>query len=81
MFRSYTDGVYRTGNELTPGVKYDFKFKDYAPWVFRNLREKFHIDAADYLVRVFFFFINIMGCLLNMTSGRCHSQTNISCPN
>ncbi|GAA5813465.1 hypothetical protein MFLAVUS_006943 [Mucor flavus] len=39
-----------TGNELTPGVKYDFKFKDYAPWVFRNLREKFHVDAADYMM-------------------------------
>ncbi|ORZ13266.1 hypothetical protein BCR42DRAFT_73671 [Absidia repens] len=39
-----------TGNELTPGVKYDFKFKDYAPWVFRHLREIFHIDAADYLM-------------------------------
>ncbi|KAI9311852.1 hypothetical protein BX666DRAFT_2021189 [Dichotomocladium elegans] len=39
-----------TGNELTPGVKYDFKFKDYAPWVFRGLREKFHIDAADYMM-------------------------------
>ncbi|KAI9262944.1 hypothetical protein EDC94DRAFT_607877 [Helicostylum pulchrum] len=39
-----------TGNELTPGVKYDFKFKDYAPWVFRRLREKFHIDAADYMM-------------------------------
>src|SRR4051794_17714170 len=41
---------YRTGNELTPSAKYDFKFKDYAPWVFRSLREFFHIDAADYLV-------------------------------
>nr|CAG8542785.1 12019_t:CDS:10 [Entrophospora candida] len=39
-----------TGNELTPSAKYDFKFKDYAPWVFRHLREFFHIDAADYLV-------------------------------
>ncbi|KAG0177198.1 Phosphatidylinositol-4-phosphate 5-kinase [Apophysomyces sp. BC1021] len=39
-----------TGNELTPGVKYDFKFKDYAPWVFRNLRDEFHIDAADYMM-------------------------------
>ncbi|KAI8063676.1 uncharacterized protein B0P05DRAFT_476644 [Gilbertella persicaria] len=39
-----------TGNELTPGVKYDFKFKDYAPWVFRYLREKFHVDAADYMM-------------------------------
>ena len=39
-----------TGNELTPSAKYDFKFKDYAPWVFRHLRAKFHIDPADYLV-------------------------------
>ncbi|KAJ2964237.1 hypothetical protein NQZ79_g813 [Umbelopsis isabellina] len=38
-----------TGNELTPGAKYDFKFKDYAPWVFRQIREKFNIDPADYL--------------------------------
>ncbi|KAF9198854.1 Phosphatidylinositol-4-phosphate 5-kinase, partial [Podila verticillata] len=38
-----------TGNELTPSSKYDFKFKDYAPWVFRHLREDFHIDASDYL--------------------------------
>ena len=39
-----------TGNEITPGVKYDFKFKDYAPWVFRHLREIFNIDPADYLI-------------------------------
>ena len=39
-----------TGNELTPSAKYDFKFKDYAPWVFRHLRATFHIDPADYLV-------------------------------
>ncbi|KAF8955473.1 Phosphatidylinositol-4-phosphate 5-kinase [Entomortierella lignicola] len=39
-----------TGNELTPSSKYDFKFKDYAPWVFRHLRQDFHIDASDYLV-------------------------------
>lgn len=38
------------GDELTPGAKYDFKFKDYSPWVFRNLREKFGVDPADYLV-------------------------------
>ena len=39
------------GNELTPSTKYDFKFKDYAPWVFRELREDyFHIDPADYLL-------------------------------
>ncbi|CAD6504878.1 BgTH12-00379 [Blumeria graminis f. sp. triticale] len=39
-----------TGNELTPSAKYDFKFKDYAPWVFRYLRAKFKLDPADYLV-------------------------------
>ncbi|KAI9252460.1 hypothetical protein BY458DRAFT_523061 [Sporodiniella umbellata] len=39
-----------TGDELTPGAKYDFKFKDYAPWVFRHLREKFGVDPADYLI-------------------------------
>ena len=38
------------GNELTPSAKYDFKFKDYAPWVFRRLRTMFHLDPADYLV-------------------------------
>jgi 1-phosphatidylinositol-4-phosphate 5-kinase len=27
-----------------------FKFKDYAPWVFRELREHFHLDPADYLL-------------------------------
>lgn len=39
-----------SGNEFTPSSKYDFKFKDYAPWIFRSLREAFKIDAADYLV-------------------------------
>ncbi|KAF1352297.1 hypothetical protein BDV97DRAFT_293346, partial [Delphinella strobiligena] len=39
-----------TGNELTPSAKYDFKFKDYAPWVFRHLRQNFQLDPADYLV-------------------------------
>ncbi|KAG8749316.1 Phosphatidylinositol-4-phosphate 5-kinase [Serendipita sp. 396] len=39
------------GNELTPSAKYDFKFKDYAPWVFRSLREdSFNLDPADYLL-------------------------------
>ncbi|TFY76677.1 hypothetical protein EWM64_g7335, partial [Hericium alpestre] len=37
--------------ELTPSAKYDFKFKDYAPSVFRELREdSFHLDPADYLL-------------------------------
>jgi 1-phosphatidylinositol-4-phosphate 5-kinase len=35
---------------LTPSTKYDFKFKDYAPWVFRELREYFCLDPSDYLV-------------------------------
>ena len=39
-----------TGNELTPSAKYDFKFKDYAPWVFRHLRTIFRLDPADYLI-------------------------------
>ncbi|KAF2758146.1 SAICAR synthase-like protein, partial [Pseudovirgaria hyperparasitica] len=38
------------GNELTPSAKYDFKFKDYAPWVFRHLRIIFQQDPADYLM-------------------------------
>jgi 1-phosphatidylinositol-4-phosphate 5-kinase len=38
------------GNELVPSAKYDFKFKDYAPWVFRRLRHLFRLDPADYLV-------------------------------
>ena len=46
----FTLPLISTGNELTPSSKYDFKFKDYAPWVFRHLREDFHIDASDYLV-------------------------------
>ncbi|KAK3630841.1 Phosphatidylinositol-4-phosphate 5-kinase [Elasticomyces elasticus] len=39
-----------SGNELTPSTKYDFKFKDYAPWVFRHIRTAFRIDPSEYLV-------------------------------
>ena len=39
-----------TGNEFTPSAKYDFKFKDYSPWVFRHLRAIFGLDPADYLM-------------------------------
>ena len=35
---------------MTPSARYDFKFKDYAPWVFRHLRAKFKLDPADYLM-------------------------------
>ncbi|KAM0321930.1 hypothetical protein ACHAQA_009827 [Verticillium albo-atrum] len=38
------------GNEMVPSAKYDFKFKDYAPWVFRRLRSLFRLDPADYLM-------------------------------
>lgn len=38
------------GNELTPSSNYDFKFKDYAPAVFRELRHHFHLDTGDYLL-------------------------------
>ena len=50
-----------SGNEFTPSSKYDFKFKDYSPWIFRSLREAFKIDAADYLVPT-----PLIGCF------RCH---------
>lgn len=40
------------GSELTPSSKYDFKFKDYCPEVFRSLRSMFGIDPADYLISV-----------------------------
>lgn len=38
------------GNELAPTATYDFKFKDYAPAVFRELRHHFGLDAGDYLL-------------------------------
>lgn len=40
------------GSELTPSSKYDFKFKDYSPEVFRELRSLFGIDPADYLISI-----------------------------
>ncbi|KAJ3178212.1 Phosphatidylinositol-4-phosphate 5-kinase [Geranomyces variabilis] len=38
------------GTELTPSSRYDFKFKDYAPWVFRCVRDAFNVDPAEYLL-------------------------------
>ncbi|SSD61620.1 uncharacterized protein SCODWIG_03381 [Saccharomycodes ludwigii] len=38
------------GNESTPSSQYAFKFKDYSPEVFRELRCLFGIDPADYLM-------------------------------
>lgn len=40
------------GSELTPSSRYDFKFKDYCPEVFRELRSLFGIDPADYLISI-----------------------------
>lgn len=40
------------GSEVTPSSKYEFKFKDYAPEVFRELRSMFGIDPADYLMSI-----------------------------
>lgn len=40
------------GSELTPLSKYDFKFKDYSPLVFKELRSIFGIDPADYLMSI-----------------------------
>ncbi|KAH3685046.1 hypothetical protein WICPIJ_003983 [Wickerhamomyces pijperi] len=38
------------GTELTPSSRYAFKFKDYSPLVFRELRQLFGLDPADYLM-------------------------------
>jgi 1-phosphatidylinositol-4-phosphate 5-kinase len=35
---------------MTPRSKYDFKFKDFAPMVFRFIRSVFHVDPNEYLV-------------------------------
>lgn len=35
---------------MTPSSKYDFKFKDYCPWVFRLIRLEFHVDPSYYLL-------------------------------
>ncbi|ONK57275.1 uncharacterized protein A4U43_C10F18400 [Asparagus officinalis] len=41
------------GSQLTPSHRSeDFKWKDYCPMVFRNLRELFKIDAADYMMSI-----------------------------
>ncbi|XP_078148015.1 phosphatidyl inositol monophosphate 5 kinase [Carex rostrata] len=44
----------RQGSQLTPPHRSqeDFKWKDYCPMVFRNLREMFKIDAADYMMSI-----------------------------
>ncbi|KAJ3247460.1 Phosphatidylinositol-4-phosphate 5-kinase [Chytriomyces hyalinus] len=39
-----------TGNEMAPTSRYDFKFKDYAPWIFRLIRGCFKVDPSEYLI-------------------------------
>ena len=39
------------GSAETPGHNHhDFRFKDYAPLVFRQIRERFGIEAPDYML-------------------------------
>lgn len=40
----------RDGNSQAPPTKYEFKFKDYSPEVFRDLRSMFGISQAEYLM-------------------------------
>ncbi|MED6206994.1 hypothetical protein PIB30_031670 [Stylosanthes scabra] len=43
----------RDGSKLTPPhCSIDFYWKDYCPMVFRNLREMFKLDAADYMMSI-----------------------------
>ncbi|GKE16709.1 phosphatidylinositol 4-phosphate 5-kinase 7 isoform X1, partial [Tanacetum coccineum] len=43
----------RKGSQLTPPhSSINFHWKDYCPTVFRNLREMFNIDAADYMMSI-----------------------------
>ena len=56
---------------MTPSSKYDFKFKDYAPWAFRAIRDAFHVDPAEYLVFSPF----------NAHTISCRSQENTSFQN
>uniref|UniRef100_A0A7N2L1A8 1-phosphatidylinositol-4-phosphate 5-kinase n=1 Tax=Quercus lobata TaxID=97700 RepID=A0A7N2L1A8_QUELO len=43
----------KEGSQLTPPHQsVDLKWKDYCPMVFRNLRELFKIDAADYMMSI-----------------------------
>ncbi|WCJ18292.1 Phosphatidylinositol-4-phosphate 5-kinase family protein [Euphorbia peplus] len=43
----------RKGSQFTPPhYSVDFYWKDYCPMVFRNLREMFKLDAADYMMSI-----------------------------
>jgi 1-phosphatidylinositol-4-phosphate 5-kinase len=44
-------GFPRAGSSTTPPhASHDFKWKDYCPMAFRKLRERFGIDAGDYML-------------------------------
>ncbi|XP_074279513.1 phosphatidylinositol 4-phosphate 5-kinase 1-like [Silene latifolia] len=41
------------GSKLTPTHKAtEFRWKDYCPWVFRNLRDLFRVDPAEYMLAI-----------------------------
>jgi 1-phosphatidylinositol-4-phosphate 5-kinase len=43
----------RDGSNFTPPHKsVDFSWKDYCPMVFRNLRQMFKLDAAEYMMSI-----------------------------
>lgn len=51
QFKQVTKLIFsRQGNTQAPPTKYEFKFKDYAPEVFRDLRRMFNVNQADYLM-------------------------------
>lgn len=51
QFKTVTKLIFnREGNTQAPPTKYEFKFKDYAPDVFRDLRRLFNVNQADYLM-------------------------------
>ncbi|KAH9612051.1 hypothetical protein KSS87_013857 [Heliosperma pusillum] len=41
------------GSKFTPNHKStEFRWKDYCPWVFRNLRDLFRVDPAEYMLAI-----------------------------
>ena len=54
----------RRGSSTTPPhASHDFKWKDYCPMVFRKLRERFGIDAGEYM-------LSLCGALCRLRVGR-----------
>lgn len=44
--------TFQDNDTITPALNYDFRFYDYAPQVFRWLRDQFNIDQANYLISI-----------------------------